>query len=98
MYREGILTGVLSYFLGAVPPGNLNLSTDKALFASHHTESNHLDLIIGKNAAPQAPLQLTGEGPGTGMWPWELPPGLWGRFTRLSFSKTRGPLKTAGPT
>lgn len=92
------MTGVLSYFLGAVPPGNLNLSTDKALFALQHTESNHLDLIICKNTVPQAAPQLTGDGPGTRTWPWELPPVLRGRFTRLSFSKTRGLLKTAGPT
>lgn len=97
MHREGIFTGVLSYFLGAVPLGNLNLSTDKALFVLHHTESNHLDFIICKNAAPQAPPQLTGDGPGTGTWTWELPLGLWGGAA-LGFSKTRGPLKTAGPT
>ena len=97
VHREGIFTGVLSYFLGAVPLRNLNLSTDKALFVLHHTESNHLDFIICKNAAPQAPPQLTGDGPGTGTWTWELPLGLWGG-PALGFSKTRGPLKTAGPT
>ena len=78
VHREGVFTGVLSYFLGAVPLGNLNLSRDKALFVLYHTESNHLDFIICKNAAPQAPPQLTGDGPGRGTWTWELPLGLWG--------------------
>ena len=83
MSTEGIFTSVLSYFLGTIPPCNLNLNSDKALFVLHNTESDHLDFITCKteviNAVPQAPVQLSGDGPGVGMWTWELPLGPWGR-------------------